>query len=91
MSSYLYHGSKKSGLKILTPTDPGRGETFVYATSEPAFAAVLLHRPGAGLVRMWGRNEHNKKLYLVERKEGALALTYRNESGSIYSILKTDS
>lgn len=88
MPDYYYHGSKVSGLRVLLPGDPGRGETFVYATSEPFYAVVLLHRPGAGLVRMWGRNDHNKKLFLVERKENSLQSTYSGQRGSIYTVAK---
>ena len=85
---YLFHGSPKSNLKKIEPNESGHGNNYVYAVSEPVFAAMFsLKNRGNTLVAMWRRNSEGVPC-LYERKEGIFDTLFEGQESSIYVVEK---
>jgi len=86
----LYHGSKIPGLSRLEPRESGHGKKYVYAVTDPVFAAIFINRPGGSLVQAWGRDAKTGTPVLVERIENAIEKNYAGQEGSIYTVSGKD-
>lgn len=86
MGDYLYHGSIKSGLTSLKPLDGGYDKPYVYAVSDPAFAAIFINRPGGSLVASWGKFSDIDVPYYCELTDAVLTSNYKGIAGSIYLL-----
>lgn len=84
MKKYVYHGSKIQGMKVLTPKEAGYNKSFVYATTNPAFSAIFINRPGGSFTA--GFKKISGVVNYWERKKGVFNKNYKNQKGSIYVL-----
>ncbi len=82
----LFHGSQTKGLNNFIPSVNGHGRKALYATTEKAFAAIFINRPGGSLEAAWGR--YNGIPYYCERIANVFDKNYSNVQGSIYEFAK---
>ena len=87
-SEFLYHGSRKKGLRILEPSEAGYGKKYVYATDNIPAAIIFLGRGRNSFEASWTMG--GKDQYFCERKEGILDKWYSGLSGSVYVLTSND-
>lgn len=84
---YVYHSSRTQGLKVIEPRVSYHGKPWVYAMEKPEYCAVFLGEHG-NLINQIGFREGLP--YIAERFEGALEYSYKNKTGSIYTLDGSD-
>ena len=84
---YVYHSSKIQDLKTIEPNISTHGKSWVYAMRKPEYCLMFIGSHG-DLINQTGF--FNDMPHIVERFEGALEYTYKNQSGSIYTLDATD-
>ena len=85
-NGYVYHSSKKQGLKVLKPNVSTHGENWVYATASLEMSAVFLSGRGGDLTCQVGRDDTTGKVFICERFKDAFEYRYNEISGSIYLL-----
>lgn len=84
----LYHGSKTSGIKALTPFPHGiiNGESGAFATTDIRFALAMIHGSGKELDvgYVTDSNTSREQMYIREVVPGALEIL--SAPGSVYLL-----
>jgi len=80
----LYHASPVQGLTEIIPHISTHGKCWVYATDDPAVAAVFLGRLGGDFT--YASGVYQGTPYLCERFAGAFDRRYGSVRGSIYVL-----
>lgn len=83
---YVYHGSKKQGLKELYPKKSTHQKEWVYAMTSKELAVIFISNHGSDLnYYLGGKGTKDSPIILVERKEGMFKQIF-NTSGSLYTL-----
>ena len=82
----VYHGSSRSGLRVILPVVSTHGKPLVYACKDTIMAALFLSGRGGDLTCQLGRDRATSRPYLCERFAGAAEYRYAATRGSIYTL-----
>ena len=83
---YVYHGSQKSNLKIITKRKSTHQQDWVYATFSKAIATIFICNKASDLnYYLGGKGTEFEPFILVERKKNMFKQIF-NISGSLYSL-----
>ena len=84
--NYVYHGSKKSHLKIIERRISSHNKNWVYASFSEVVATVFINNGGCDLhYHLSGEGTEESPIILVERKKDIFDKIY-NTSGSLYVL-----
>lgn len=82
-NKFVYHSSKKQGLKVLKPSVSTHEKRWVYATKDIPTSALFIGDNWDFICQIGASND---KPYVYEQFKGALDVAYKNQSGSIYKL-----
>lgn len=84
---YVYHSSKKQGLKSIEPRVSTHGKSWIYAMKKPEYCLMFLGNHG-DIINQTGLKDGVP--FIAERFKGALKYAYKDLHGSIYTLEGAD-